>query len=112
MKREAMPIIRLEVEGLKQAMMHHMGLHNEELKDAMDLALSEEIKKYDIGKLILKLAPDIVGAYVEKCIEIAITEGLYPILCKENRTLFNDAINKEIRKQLSPVFKKKLNGKI
>ena len=43
-----LPIIRLEIEGMKHSILHHLGLHNDEIARLVEREIDDAIKNIDL----------------------------------------------------------------
>ena len=84
MNSTAMPILRMEVEGMKAAIMSHLGIHGSELGEALSREVDKAIAEYDwlgeVKRITHAVLTDRIHSYFKygegaKAVEKAVAEG-------------------------------------
>ena len=60
MNAESMPIIRLEIENMKQTIITALGLRGSELGEAVQVGIERAVKAYDFDAKVSQIVSDII----------------------------------------------------
>ena len=53
-----LPIIKLEVENMKYAILHHFETHSKQVQDAIDSEIDRVLANLDFGEIVSKAVSD------------------------------------------------------
>ena len=65
MDYKAVPIIKLELEHMKQSMLTHLGLATNELSEAVSANLGKAIENFDFSYAVLNAANEAIAETIE-----------------------------------------------
>ena len=94
------PIITIQFESMKHAIMQHMALHTQEMQATLDAELTKAIEAFDLGEYVQK----IVKTTLEEQIKKAVERNLYDLIYRDEG--FNKELNHMIADSVRNVFKK------
>ncbi len=93
-----MPIIRLEVEGMKYQILHAFTQHNDEIEKVVADALAQVLKNFDFSDLIRKEVSRLLGECVRKGISEAVAQSLAEV------PSIRSGLQLEVTRQLRGMF--------
>jgi hypothetical protein len=95
------PIITIQFESMKHAIMQHMALHTKEMQATLDVELTKAIEAFDLSGYVQR----IVKSTLEEQIKKAVERNLYDLIYRDEG--FNKEINHMIADSVRDVFNKK-----
>lgn len=64
-----MPRVTIQLEGMKQQIVHAFSSHNEEVEQAIEEQLSVAIKSFPFEETILKMSREVISASIKEALE-------------------------------------------
>lgn len=95
------PIITIQFESMKHAIMHHMALHTKEMQATLDLELTKAIEAFDLSGYVQKIVKNILEEQIKKAVEC----NLYDLIYRDEN--FNRELVHMIADSVRDVFKNK-----
>jgi len=65
MDTSSVPIIKLELEGMKHRIMTHLGVHGSELGDIINAGIDRAIKSYDFDDKVLSTVHEVLNTEID-----------------------------------------------
>lgn len=94
------PIITIQFESMKHAIMQHMAMHTAEMQETLDLELTRAIEQFDLAGYIHKIVAQILQEQIKRAVESRLYEVIY------NDKDFEKEITHMIGMTVREVFKK------
>jgi hypothetical protein len=94
------PIITIQFESMKHAIMQHMALHTKEMQATLDEELTQAIEAFDLRGYVQKIVKNSLEEQIKKAVE----SNLYDLIYSDKD--FNIEIRHMIADSVKEVFKK------
>lgn len=88
-----MPMVRIELEGMKHQIVHALASHNEEIEKAIEEQLAATIKTFPFEETVRQLAREVISASIKEALEYYFKYG-------EGR----DVVKKSILERLDKLY--------
>jgi len=92
---EQLPLIRLEIEEMKHAILHHFNLYQKDVSDTVKKEIEKSIKEFDFVNAVKKATEEILQSEIEAYFKYG--EGF-------------KMIQESIKETLNKVFNKRLTN--
>jgi len=86
-----LPLIKLEIESMKHSILHHFGLYQAQLSDAVAAEIERVIGEYDYQGAVTKAAIEVLNGTIESFFRYG-----------EGREIIQSAMNEALKKVFKP----------